>query len=485
MTKAMDLNRFPNEILFQILETTAELNQKEGVSYTFGLTQTGYPVQNAPQRYVRGPVPPALLKWDAASALRMVCRRWHEWGIHYAMKNVYVKAWRGSERWCDLSIQRDKYKLYELIEKPRGERVYRDPWLTLRRTKNLFTKWPLVAQQVRRLWFDGLYNPETDTQIIETIKSCTNLTSVSLPWTVLRHGSAQDWAGILGTRREFPLRSLELLAVNLSDKQMEAAQSVEDQHPLDSAVVNFSQLRRLKLFGDTAYSAINDDDLKAIARTATNLQEFHITCMSTVSIEGVMAIVKASKKTIRVLEHSPRSQDGFYHPDPGSLSENEHICHVLTSCPKLEDLSISLPSMCSELFANERVQWKGDCQVRALRLCGHEEPGSRAASGDALRKLLRQARNLISKRATSSIPAELRIELFFADFIFDPHIKAVHGDFETAELFAPGSWPAHKERSRKGPYGSTGLYGKDEEYTFEKLNEDEFFRGLDMGVLRL
>jgi hypothetical protein len=198
-----------------------------------------------------------------------------------------------------------------------------------------------------------------------------------------------------------------------------------------------------------------------------------------------MAIVKASQKTLRLLEHSPRSQDGFMHPDPGSLNENEHICEILTNCPKLEDLSISIPSMCADLFANNNVRWKGECQVRALNICGHQDRKA-FNSVAALKAVLKQSRRLVSKRATSYFPERLTIELFFADFIFDPHMQAVHGDFSFAEMISQGTWPERKELSRKGPYGTTGLYGKkDEEYLFDRVNEDEFFSGISRTLISL
>jgi hypothetical protein len=173
------------------------------------------------------------------------------------------------------------------------------------------------------------------------------------------------------------------------------------------------------------------------------------------------------------------------HPDPGSLSENEHICEILTSCPKLEDLSISVPSMCTDLFANSSVRWKGECQVRALTICGHEDRKS-FESADALKAVLKQSRQLISKRARGYFPEKLTIELFFAEFIFDPHVEAVHGDFSFAEMISDGTWPEKKDLSRKGPYGTTGLYGKkDEEYLFDRVNENDFFSGISRTLITL
>jgi len=198
-----------------------------------------------------------------------------------------------------------------------------------------------------------------------------------------------------------------------------------------------------------------------------------------------MAVVQASRKTLRVLEHSPRSDDGFWHPHPGHLSNDEHICSILTSCPKLEDLSISVPSMCPVLFSNMAVRWTGECQVRALALCGDSKCRQSNKSHEELRNTLQQARRLMAARGSGYLPANLKLELFFADMIFDPHINSVHGDFQEAELASGDSWPASKQLSRKGPYGSTGLYGKEEEGLFECIDEPDLFAGLARNFVRL
>jgi len=195
-----------------------------------------------------------------------------------------------------------------------------------------------------------------------------------------------------------------------------------------------------------------------------------------------MAIVRASRKTLRVLEHSPRSDDGFLHPHPGHLSDNEHICDLLTSCPKLEDVSISIPTMCSALFANKDVRWKGDCQVRAQGICGEDKLNSNAAHSQ-LKKLLEQARQLIRARGSGIYPTYLTLELFFAEMILDPHDHAVHGNFEDAML--DEQWPSKWAPSRKGPYGSTVLFGKEEEQEFIRISEADLFAGLGQNFIRL
>jgi hypothetical protein len=111
------INTFPAELLLTILETAAKLNERDGVTFTFGLSQApGTLHAEKPQRYVRGPVPPALLKMDSTASIRSVCRLWHQWSLEYAMKDVYVRAWRGSERWCDLSLLRGKFSLSSYLE---------------------------------------------------------------------------------------------------------------------------------------------------------------------------------------------------------------------------------------------------------------------------------------------------------------------------------------------------------------------------------
>ncbi|ORY08839.1 hypothetical protein BCR34DRAFT_488206 [Clohesyomyces aquaticus] len=478
----MLLNDFPYEILSKILDETTKANIRDGPTYTFGLSQAPLPLQKATlQRYVRGPVPPEMLKWDATSAIRLVCWKWHQWALGFALGDVYIRRWKGGERWAELSNQRERYRLYELIDKPTGTAVYRDPFQSLKHTCRTFDKYPEVASKIKRMWFHGFYTAETDELVFDCLKNCTNLVSVSLPWTAVRHMDSKAWRTLLLGNGK-PLQSLELLATDPTSQQADDPNNQFDLQPFQS--VNFSELRRLKIFGDTTFMPITDRDLYAIARTA-QLEEFHLTCISTITIDGVMAVVKASRSTLRVLEHSPRSQDGFWHPHPGSPSDSEHLCELLRSCPKLETLSISLPSLCADLFSNEDVKWAGDLQVRALHLCGHEHGRSTLEAQEALQKVLRQARGLVQRRASCIIPRELYVELFFADCIFEPSLNAVHGDFSLAQLASGGDWPETLTPSGKGPYGSTGLYEKEEEGPFQCIEEKEFLDGVRRNLLSI
>jgi len=472
----MHINEFPYEVFSQILEEATKAYVRDGPTFTFGLSQAPLPLERATlQRYVKGPVPPELLKWDATSALRSVCWKWHDWALGHALKDIYIRRCKGGERWAELSNRRESYSLYELIDRPTGTAVYRDPFVSLKQTVRICNDFPEVASKIKRMWVHGFYTAETDRLIFESLKNCTNLTSLSLPWTTIRHLDAKSWRAVL-TGNGKPLQSLELQCVDPTSQQVADKENQIDLEPLQS--VNFSQLRRLKIFGDTNFMPITDGDLFAIARTATQLEEFHLTCNSSITIDGVMAIVKASRKSLRVLEHSPRSQDGFWHPHPGSPSDSEHLCETFRSCPKLETLSISLPSVCADLFSSQDVKFSGDLQVRALHLCEHEDGRSTQEAADALQKLLQQARRLIHHCATSIIPRELYIELFFADCIFEPGSNGVHGDFSLAQISSDGYWPQNSVSSGKGPYGSTGLYEKEEEGPFQRIDENEFLAGL-------
>lgn len=94
----MHINDFPYEVLTQILEEVTKANIRDGPTYTFGLQQAPLPLERAKlQRYVRGPVPPELLKWDATATLRSVCWKWHEWALEHSIKDVYIRRWKGGE----------------------------------------------------------------------------------------------------------------------------------------------------------------------------------------------------------------------------------------------------------------------------------------------------------------------------------------------------------------------------------------------------
>lgn len=488
----MHINDFPDEILSSILDYASSMNANDGVKYTFGLSQAPLPVSKTRlTKYIRGPVQPEAQRWDGASDIRGVCTRWHDWAIRHSIRSVSIRRWQGSERWTEIPTRRKVYGVYELMDKPKGTAVYRDPFGFLKSAVEFFSHYPGIADEVRRMFFDGFHTVHTDRMIFSVLRSCRHLSSISVPWTLLRHGTAEDWIHVLGISSEddIPLRSLELRATCLPSAQEKDWSHVENTHPLADSRINFSQLKRLKIFGNTSLMPIDDEDMFNIARSATHLEEFHLTNLSTVTIAGVMAIVNSSAKTLRVLEHSPRSDDGFFHPHPGHLSPDTHVCESLASCPRLKDLSISVPSMCACLFAHDDVIWEGECQVRALDLCSQDSSSTgdnyrvqQALKLRRLRQTLASARTLMENQQRKR--RNLDIELFFADCIFDPRNGIVHGDFSLAEISSNGVWPSIYETSGKGPYGSTGVYGKTDS-SWICVSEDELVRAVEKGWFRL
>ncbi|KJX93554.1 hypothetical protein TI39_contig4296g00020 [Zymoseptoria brevis] len=468
MTNITDL---PHEILTTILLLATKANERENESFTYGLTQAPLPLQQTKlTKYVRGPVTAESLRWDATVSIRQVCSAWHEWALSYNLEHVFERRWRGSERWAELSPNRRKYSLYELMEKPSGCAVYRDPLSSLRSTDRAFTHLPHLTQHVRRLWFNGFYTAESDKHILSIVAECSHLQFLSVPWTILRRGTAEDWIDLLNVSGEgIPLHSLELQAVCLPSAQALTLESdaASNPNPLLDPRVSFSHLHRLKIFGNTLHNPISDTDISLIARTATSLHALDITNLSTVSVAAVLELVHASRHTLQVLEHSPRSSDGFYHPYPGAIPDSTHICTLLTSPPKLRDLSISVPTLCPDLFrAVDDVKWQGDFQVRATDLCGCHPSTSTATRTALLGTTLSAARDLIAARAR--LGRKLSIEIFFNGCIFEPGKNLVHGDFVFAEVASRGAFPrgvvgdaGEREGSMKGPYGTTGVYGKD------------------------
>jgi hypothetical protein len=168
------------------------------------------------------------------------------------------------------------------------------------------------------------------------------------------------------------------------------------------------------------------------------------------------------------------------------MRDGAHACAVLADCPRLADVSVSLPTVCAGLFAGRCARWTGECQVRARGLCGLADCPAREADarGKALlRGVLDGARRLVAARATVRDPERLTVELFFAGLIFDPHARRVHGDFRLAAVVSGGTWPVAPAPSGKGPYGSSGLYGKMEEGVFECVGEEELWVALRRGFV--
>lgn len=365
---------------------------------------------------------------------------------------------------------------------PSSIAVYRDPYHSLRKTAQLFEANPTLASCVRRIWFSGYYGAETNAMIFSILRRCSNLDYLTVPWTALRYGDVEDWSRLLGRNPERrSIKSLELLAVDLKQSQIDNAANQIDKKPLDSPRVNFSGVRRLKIFGHSNFMPLTDEDLIAISQTAVNLQEIHITGTATVGIDGIAALVDSSDETLEILEHSPSTltADGFAHSVPSLVQgQKDHFCRRILRYPRLRNLSLSLPSLCEDLFADTSVKWEGEMQIRIATLCGRHPLSLKTSTNAQAQfwRILDQARSLISSREKDGV--DLNIEIFIENWIFEPKYRSVHGNLEIGEAVSDGLWPSDKNHSSKGPYGQTGLYGK-EEGPYECVSEDTFKKGLE------
>lgn len=199
---------------------------------------------------------------------------------------------------------------------PSGEAVYRQPYNAVRETARCFSQCPDLAQHVRRLWFNGLYTAETNAEIFKILAQCRNLRSLTMPWVSLRYGTAERWRDLL---REDGLESLELTAIDMTKSALSVPANQVDHRVLEDPGVSFRNLKKLKIFGNTNFRPITDDDLRLIARTATSLEALHVTGISSVSIAGkFLACCGFFCVTSNIVyrNHLPRRSFQFYPPCP-------------------------------------------------------------------------------------------------------------------------------------------------------------------------
>lgn len=242
---------------------------------------------------------------------------------------------------------------------PSGIAVYRDPYCSLKKTVHLFENHQMLASMVRRIWFDGYYGAETNALIFKILRNCEALQYVTLPWTALRHGSATDWSYVCGRNRcGNSIESLELLAVDLKETQMNNPANQVDKKSLRSGLVDFSHLKRLKIYGSSNFMPITDMDLVQMARTATNLRELHLTRTTAVTLRGVVSLMDASQVNLQLVDYSPLSERGREAPGPLFLSTKSIKALFFSQSSeggRERNLLSILPRKCTDFFGDRFV----------------------------------------------------------------------------------------------------------------------------------
>jgi hypothetical protein len=209
-----------------------------------------------------------------------------------------------------------------------------------------------------------------------------------------------------------------------------------------------------------------------MSHTATNLEEILITNVSTITARGVAALISTSRHTLKLLEFIPLAKGGFEPPQSNAQEEDLHICNLLASCPRLQDLAVTLPSACPDLFINPAVDWHETVRVRV---------GS--TDVDNLEALLESARMLLEQKRRCG--NEFDIEIAVGPYIFETKARLVHGSYKEAKILSEMQWAPIELPSVKGPYGYTGLYGGGMKGEWSCISERDFLEAIRSGLVRL
>ena len=275
----------------------------------------------------------------------------------------------------------------------------------------------------------------------------------------------------------FPrLTSIKFLAADLKDPLVSADVNHTDNNILPS--LNLSQFTRLKIFGDSNLSPITKDDQIAISCTTTSLQEVHITSSTSFTTKALSALVSVSRTSLKLLEYKLFSDSGFTHPSSVESHPQIHICALLSSSPKHEDLAITLPIACLELFSDHSVAWH---ETVRLRIAGRGVGRSPTADGNIAEcsKLLESARKLPAKKRQV-----FGVEISMGKFLFDTKTRLVHWNYKVPRLLARWSgdpWSMSRSRDRTAP----GLYGgSDVKGEWSAISEEEFWEGMGWGFIK-
>ena len=137
---------------------------------------------------------------------------------------------------------------------------------------------------------------------------------------------------------------------------------------------------------------------------------------------------------LKLLEYKPLTDSGFTHPSSVESHPQIHICTLLSSCPELEGLAITLPAACPELFSDHSVALR---ETVHLRIAGSGVCLPPTVEGNIaeLRKLLEGARELLTKKKQ-----ELGLEISVGKLLFNTKTRLVHGNYKSAKTVSEMGW---------------------------------------------
>lgn len=305
--------------------------------------------------------------------------------------------------------------------------------------------------------------------IFRVLHQCKNLEDLLIPWTALRHGTVEDWSSLFGSNAAGPcIKTLEIRAMKLP-KQSPAMKKENcfDNKALESARVDFTNLASLRLSENSKFMEMmtNDKDLVAIARTANNLRELHMSNSTPLGPKGIGALIRSSQLSLEVLELDGYAQREMEQPE----QHNSYpLCQLVAQCPRLRRLGLLSVRSCRDVFACDDVAWSGKVQIwlrTNFQVLQADEDTA------ILYQVLEQARHFMGSR-TGPDDKSVEIEIFTGQFIFEPRCALVHGDFQTTRL-GREPWIVEKKESHR----NVQMIGYVRKFPF-CINEDEFKDGL-------
>lgn len=108
---------------------------------------------------------------------------------------------------------------------------------------------------------------------------------------------------------------------------------------------------------------ITDKDLMAIARTANNLQELHMSNAASLGPKGIGALIRSSRLSLETLELDACSQMEPEQTEQYNDYSRLRIPQLIAQCPHLRSLRLQSVHTCREIFACEDVAWTGKVQI--------------------------------------------------------------------------------------------------------------------------
>lgn len=201
---------------------------------------------------------------------------------------------------------------------------------------------------------------------------------------------------------------------------------------------------------------------------------------------GVAALVASSFQTLKLLEFTPLTDEGFSHPSSDAVHPHLHICSLIASCPRLKDLAITVPACCPEMFSRPSVAWQETARIRVAGRGNCNPAGLPLDMNiEGFIHTLESARDLVSPAARKG-RGELDIEIAVGNWLFDVKTGFVHGNFLEAKKASEMLWAPEEFPTTKGPYGHTGLYGDVEDVKGEWscVPSRDFFEAMRWGLVR-